>query len=210
MDKIKKNSEQDGEKEIQQEVEALRIGSKMRRLRQRRNLTLQNVADLSGLSKSLLSQIENKNSVPPIATLLRISKALGVSIGYFFKESKAENFISYVPKNKRYRVQGLPHNRTQDLGYYYQALSRPIANQHMEPFWIEFNPRSKQDVEFYQHVGEEFIHLQQGRLEFQAGERTIVMEPGDSLYFNSSIAHAARSLNNQKASAIAVIYSPHD
>lgn len=173
-------------------------------------MTLQSVSDLSGLSKSLLSQIENENTVPPIATLVRIAKALGVTIGFFFKESQPDKLISFVPRDKRYRPLGIPHNRTDNLGYRYQALSHPIAHQHMEPFWVEFHPRSDNETTFYQHAGEEFIYLQEGILEFQGAGRTIILEPGDSLYFDANIPHAARSLNNQKASAIAVIYSPDE
>lgn len=198
------------EQEIQQEVDALRLGNKIRNLRQRRNLTLQNVSDLTGLSKSLLSQIENENTVPPIATLVRIAKALGVTIGYFFKESQPDKRISFVPRDQRYRLLGMPHSRTDNLGYQYQALSHPLANQHMEPFWVEFFPRSGEETTFYQHTGEEFIYLQEGLLEFQGANRTIVLRPGDCLYFDASIPHAARSLNNQKAGAIAVIYAPDD
>lgn len=62
---------------VQQEVDALRIGAKIRKLRHRRNFTLQSVSELSGLSKSLLSQIENDITVPPIAILVRIARALG-------------------------------------------------------------------------------------------------------------------------------------
>jgi transcriptional regulator with XRE-family HTH domain len=204
------NVDQSAERDVQKEVDALRIGTKIRNLRQRRNLTLQSVSDLSGLSKSLLSQIENENTVPPIATLIRIAKALGVTISYFFKESQPDRLISFVPRDKRYRPLGLPHHRTDNIGYMYQALSRPIANQHMEPFWVEFQPRRADEISFYQHVGEEFIYVQDGHLEFQGAGQTIVLQPGDSLYFDANILHAVRSLNNQKASAVAVIYSPDE
>ena len=211
MPTVKTNSPKPSrEQAVQQEVDALRLGTKIRNLRQRRNMTLQSVSDLCGLSKSLLSQIENENTVPPIATLVRIAKALGVNIGYFFKESQPDRLISLVPKDKRYQPLGLPHSRTDNLGYHYQALSHPIANQHMEPFWVEFHPRKADETVFYQHTGEEFIYLQDGILEFQGAGRTIVLEPGDSLYFDANIPHAARSLNNKTASAIAVIYSPEE
>ena len=118
--------------------------------------------------------------------------------------------MSFVPKDKRYRPLGLPHNRTDDLGYLYEALSRPIANQHMEPFWVEFQPRKSEDLTFYQHVGEEFLYIFEGELEFQGAGRTIIMQPGDSLYFDANIPHAARSLKNRKTAALAVIYSPDE
>ena len=80
----------------------------------------------------------------------------------------------------------------------------------MEPFWVEFQPRSAEETIFYQHVGEEFIYVQDGVLEFQSAGQTIILESGDSLYFDASIPHAARSLKNKKASAIAVIYNPDE
>ena len=65
-------------------LKELNLGLKIRRLRQERRLTLQELSDLSGLSKPLLSQIENDQVTPPIATLLKIAKGLKVGINFFF------------------------------------------------------------------------------------------------------------------------------
>jgi transcriptional regulator with XRE-family HTH domain len=127
---------------VEQEVSALNLGGKIRNLRQRRNLTLQVVAAVTGLSQSLLSQIENEVTVPPIATLARIAKGLGViTIGYFFKEPQTNRKNSFVPFQQRALSIGLPHNRPDRQGFSYQLLTDPIADQHMEPFWVEFQPR---------------------------------------------------------------------
>jgi transcriptional regulator with XRE-family HTH domain len=72
--------------DIREEVKGLLIGLKIRRLRQERRMTLQNLAEATGLSKPLLSQIENEQVIPPLATLLRISKALKVGLQTFFQE----------------------------------------------------------------------------------------------------------------------------
>ena len=194
--------------EIQREIEALSLGAKIRKLRRRRSLTLQEVSNICGLSKSLLSQIENEATAPPIATLVRIAKALGVTIGYFFKENQTARRISVVRKNQRYQFEGLPHNRPEQSGYLYQALTRPIDHQKMEPFWVEFQPRNPGEVPSYHHIGEEFIHVQEGCLEFKGADQTIVLHAGDSLYFDSSIPHAVRSLDNKPAKAVVVIYAP--
>ncbi len=195
---------------IQQEVDALRIGAKIRKLRHRRNFTLQSVSELSGLSKSLLSQIENDITVPPIATLVRIAKALGVTIGHFFKESEAGLRISFVPLNERSRLSDIPQNRPGCIGYLYQALSRPVDNKHLEPFWVNFPQRDAADMTYSNHEGEEFIYVQHGELEMRVGERTFRMQTGDSLYFDSSLPHAARSLNGEKAAALVVLYAPEE
>ncbi len=192
---------------VQREVDALCLGAKIRKLRQRRNLTLREVSELSGLSKSLLSQIENETSAPPISTLIRIATALGVKISDFFREPRDGQRISVVRKASRQTAVKLPHNRPERLGYHYTPLAHPIINQHMEPFWIDFDPLKNRDKTYYQHAGEEFVYVQRGELEFEGGNQTIVLGPGDSLYFKSSIPHTTRSRSRQPASAIAVMYT---
>ncbi len=201
MDKGKKS-----DLDIQREVQDLRIGARVRKLRHRRSLTLQDVSNISGLSKSLLSQIENDATAPPIATLIRIAKALGVTIGYFFKEVPTVRRISVVRKDERRQLLGLPHNRPARSGYHYQALSHPIANQHMEPFIVQFDHKTA-DNQLYYHSGEEFIFIQHGQLEFKAGDRTILLETGDSLYFDASIPHCMRNIQSE-ATALVVIFEP--
>ena len=193
--------------EIQHEVEALCLGSKIRKLRQRRSLTLQNVSDLTGLSKSLLSQIENDASAPPIPTLIRIAKALGVRIGHFFRQDKNTERISVVRQQDRQQAVKLPPNRLDRLGYRYVPLAHPLTHQHMEPFWVHIDLRAENEDAFFQHSGEEFIYVLEGRLQFNGGDQTIVVEPGDGLYFDSSLPHRVRNLGPASASALAVIYT---
>lgn len=194
--------------EIQREVDSLCLGTKIRKLRQRRNMTLQEVSILCGLSKSLLSQIENDASAPPLTTLIRIAKALGVKIGYFFRDQLSEQRISVVRRADRREAARLPHNRPQSMGYRYLSLAHPIVNQHMEPFWVKFEPQQQKECTFYQHSGEEFLYIQEGHLIFESGERAITLGPGDSLYFDSNIPHLVKNVDRTPASAIAVIYTP--
>ena len=196
--------------DIQHEIDALCLGAKIRKLRHRRSLTLQDVSELSGLSKSLLSQIENETSAPPIQTLIRIAKALGVKISYFFREKSSEQRISLVRRNSRQDAEKLPHNRPERVGYRYISLAHPIINQHMEPFWVQFEPSNKRGSTIYQHPGEEFVYVQEGRLQFEIADQTIVIEPGDSLYFKSSMPHMVRNIDKKTASALAVLYTPDE
>jgi transcriptional regulator with XRE-family HTH domain len=186
------------------------LGAKIRRLRRRRGMTLQEVSILSGLSKSLLSQIENETSAPPLTTLIRIAKALGVNIGYFFREKRDEQRISVVRRADRQVAAKLPHNRPENMGYRYIPLTHPIMHQHMEPFWVRFEPRKQREHAYYQHPGEEFLYIQEGHLMFECSERTIALGPGDSLYFDSSMPHLVKNQDATPASAIAVIYTPDD
>jgi transcriptional regulator with XRE-family HTH domain len=200
-------AEQSQSTDTHQDVARLHLGHKIRNLRHRRNLTLQGVADLTGLSKSLLSQIENEVTVPPLVTLARISSALGVSLESFFEETRTTRRISFIPADQRLKIAAMPHNRPDRTGYSYQALTRPITNQHMEPFWVELQPRKSHQLEYFNHSGEEFLFVQEGQLEFFGGDQTLLLNAGDSLYFDATIPHAARCAGPAVTKALVVLYA---
>jgi transcriptional regulator with XRE-family HTH domain len=193
---------------LNKEFIALNLGGQIRQLRLQKSMTLQNVSDITGLSKPLLSQIENNVAAPPIATLLKISKAFNVNLGYFFQETVAADRIDVLHKEDRFAVMRRVHEETASVGYHYEYLTHPMTNKHMEPFMVEIEPRAEEDLIFYQHRGEEFLFILDGRLEFRGGDKIIQLEQGDSLYFDANISHALRGLEGQKVKVLAVIYNP--
>ena len=192
---------------IQEEIRALNLGSQVRQLRQRRDLTLQDVSDATGLSKPLLSQIENNIAAPPIATLLKISKALGVNIGHFFQDSPSTSRIVVVRQEERHRAMSRIFEEADKVGYRYESLAYPMADKHMEPFIVEIEPNREDELQFYNHRGEEFLFVMEGEVEFRGANQVIVLYNGDSIYFHSSIPHSVRCVGERAAKALAVIYS---
>jgi transcriptional regulator with XRE-family HTH domain len=193
--------------DIQEEIRALDIGHKVRQLRQQQQLTLQNVANMTGLSKALLSQIENNLAAPPISTLLKISRALAVGIGHFFQEDENEQRIVVVRRDERPGPIRRSHHPSSAAGYYYQSLAYPMAGKNMEPFMVEIDPLQERDLHFYNHQGEEFLFVLSGTVEFRGGDRVIALQEGDSLYFDAGLAHALRALEGEKARALVVVYA---
>jgi len=194
-------------KELNQEILGLELGKNIRSLRIQKALTLQNLSDLTGLSKPLLSQIENDIAAPPIATLLKIARALGVHIGYFFQDNRVAERISVVRRDEQHNVVDHSRASASEVGYRYRLLVHSMPDRQMEPFLVEIEPRSENELVFYNHAGEEFLYVLAGSLEYRGGDRTIVLGPGDSLYFDSQIPHAVRGLRGKKARVLAVIYS---
>ena len=192
---------------VQEEVKELNLGEKIKTLRQRRGMSLQQMADQSSLSKPLLSQIESEVVAPPVATLLKISKALNVNIGYFFQAEESGKRAVIVRKNERKQVFRRIHEDASKVGYYYEALAYPKADKHMEPFQVQFEVKKKEDLLFFTHQGEEFVFVLEGQLEFNYENETFLLEAGDSLYFDSSLPHAFRAMGRKNALAIDVIYA---
>jgi transcriptional regulator with XRE-family HTH domain len=190
---------------MKQSLALLDLGNQVRKLRNERSLTLQDLAGLTGLSKPNLSQIENNLVTPPIATLLKIATALGVPIGYFFQESPQQINMIVVRKEDRYGVAKGPH--ISHIGYQYEPLAYPKIDKSMEPFIVEMEEREASDIVFNNHRGEEFLFVLRGSLEFCYGDDSVTLEEGDSLYFDSIVPHGYRGIGGP-AKTLVVIYRP--
>ncbi|MCX5826894.1 MAG: cupin domain-containing protein [Deltaproteobacteria bacterium] len=187
--------------------EGLSIGNKIKELRERRQLTLQDLAAKTGLPKSVLSEIEEDEIVPPVASLLKLAKALGTSMSHFFQE-EAPVKISVTRSGERKKIKSRPHHRHEgEISYIYESLETKNPEKQMEPLLVEFLPMETGDMVFTSHEGEEFVFLIEGRLEFRTNDRVEILSPGDTIYFESYVNHSYRGLDDKSASAIVVVWS---
>jgi transcriptional regulator with XRE-family HTH domain len=192
--------------DIKSEIRELMLGLKIRKLRQERRLTLQDLAELTGLSKPLLSQIENDQVTPPLATLLKIAKGLKVGIHYFFEDEGDRRKYVLVRGEPEMASRRRPKsNATQ--GYRYRSLAPGIRHKQMEPFLVEFELTEWDDSCFYSHEGEEFLHIVAGELEFHYGREVMLLVPGDSVFYDSAEPHGYVSVGSEPARAVAVLFS---
>lgn len=193
--------------EVEQVVGAFKIGDKVRTLREKNRYTLQDLAAKTGLSKELLAQTENDEVVPPVAVLLKLAKALNVGMAHFFQDKEAARKIAVTRAGERLRIERRPHHQKGEVDYVYEALEAKKGNKHMEPFLVEFPNRDTGEMVFVSHEGEEFLHLFEGRLEFRSPDQVEVLEPGDSIYFESDVSHSFRCLSEKPARAIVVVWN---
>jgi len=191
--------------DIKHEVKNLHIGKKIRVLRKNRGLVFQDLSYRTGLSKPLLSQIEKEVVSPPIATLLKISKALSVNIGFFSQDNDPEEKVVLVRRDES-KVIDSRYFGKEESGYYYEALAYKRSKKYMEPFLVEFKRKKADRLSYFSHEREEFIYLLEGTLEFRTENEQYVLNPGDSLYFESSIPHAYRALERKNTKALTVVY----
>ena len=187
------------------EVKELQIGMKVRKMRQEKRMTLQDLADVTGLSKPLLSQIENGQVIPPLATLLRIAKAFDVGLHFFFQEEGTRKCIFVRAGESRKRS---PRNIDSNIPpYVYNSLAYGKKGSNFEPFIVEFEQREMTDDLLVSHEGEEFLFLLEGELVFHYGEQIMRMRPGDSVCYDSSEQHGYVAVSQQRPRAIAVVFS---
>jgi YD repeat-containing protein len=186
-------------------AEEFNIGAKIKVLRQLRKKTLQEVADDTGFSPALISQIENNNVSPPIATLSRVAKVLGVRVGYFFRDEGPEEAYEVVRKDARPSVTRVISRSGTEHGYTYHALSHKKRNKIMEPFLLHVDPGMRDEENVYSHEGEEFLLLLEGEAELLLENERIVLCEGDSVYFESSLRHRLLSHGEGGARVLAIL-----
>jgi len=188
-------------------MEAQRIGNKVRELREKRRYTLHDMAGKTGFAKDLLSQIEHGEFIPPIATLMKLAHAFGVSMGHFFEEEAGTERIAVTRAHERRRVARRPHHHEGEVNYIYEALEIRKADKQMEPFMVEFPVQDVSEMVFVSHDGEEFLHVLEGQLEFRSTDHVEALNPGDSIYFESDISHSFRCLGERSAKALVVVWA---
>jgi len=194
--------------DIKAQIKEFRIGEKIRGQRQQRRLTLQELSDLTALSKPLLSQIENGQVVPPLATLLKIARGLKVDIHFFFEdETNRQKLVVTRGDELRPDLQRQAVNAA-TRPYTYHSLAHGMRHKNMEPFLVEIENTQLDDKLFFRHDGEEeFLYVLDGSINLHYGNEVYLLKPGDSAYYDSSQPHGLVSVGEGKARIVAVLYS---
>jgi transcriptional regulator with XRE-family HTH domain len=184
-------------------VKSAPIGERLKRLRTLRGMTLERLAQATGLTKSYLSKIENARKVPPIATLSRIAQALSTGIGSFFGGRTHEREGASLVR----RAERLPIVRGGTaFGYDYESLAHNRLAKRMDPFVFTFPSRIDRHV-YFEHEGEEFIFVLSGRVVFQVGDERWTLTEGDSLYFDAAVPHRGWRQGRGEARALVVMHA---
>jgi transcriptional regulator with XRE-family HTH domain len=185
--------------------EEVRVGEKIKQLRENKALSLKEVADLTGFSTALLSQMENHLVSPSLGTLIKLAKAYGVRVGDFLGETEGEPF-AIVRKDERRKVSRFASKEGVKYGYLYESLGFDKKDRHMEPFIVTLEPATLKISKTSVHDGEEFIFVLEGEMEVILGDHTDILYPGDSIYYDSSIPHRVQCHQDKLTRILAVLY----
>ncbi len=172
------------------------IGKRIRRARLDRKVTLDTMANETGLAKEVIKQIEGGEKRPSVGTLLQISKVLQLDSDFLLKDPEAA-------LEKRSRA----YTKRTDQ-YAYTPLTPGVENKHLKAFRIVVEAGTRHEGVGFQHEGEEFVHVLEGQVEVQVGDHVNVLASGESLHFNSGIRHDLRNPSQKDAVLIVVVYVP--
>lgn len=184
------------------------IGDKVRLVRETRKLGLAQLAERADLRTEVIARIEAGDLVPSLGPLMRIAQALGVRLGTFLddQENVGPVVVRAGEQRKVMHVSDKSHPGRSDLDFF--ALAANKAGRHMEPFLIDIYPSSAEDVKPSAHEGEEFIFVFSGGVEIKYGKESYQLTQGDSIYYDSIVAHHVHCVGDRPAQILAVVYAP--
>jgi transcriptional regulator with XRE-family HTH domain len=177
------------------------LGAKLRILRRSRGLTMKDVANASELTESFISQVERDSVNPSVASLLRITAALGVHIADLFDQAGKRNG-RIVRRTQRSRLiyPGLAST---------DALLSPNLEGKLQVTWAESEPGGSSGDQPYTHPGdEECIVVIKGTLAVWVGDERYTLKAGDAITFESRTPHKWQNVGRGRMEAIWVVTPP--
>lgn len=198
------------------------IGERLMELRKKRGMTMRDLAQESGASTSLISQVETGRTNPTVAKLQNLATALGVPVNYFFDpHSEAppepEAYRSREEPSPRYGANGTgaPVHTGIPLDVV-RGYDRETIDLSDGVTWQRLTPHGRGGIEFLEvtyevgadsgplasHYGEEFVLVLEGALEVEFAFDRVVLAPGDSLAFDSTVPHRVASVGEVPMRAI--------
>ena len=176
------------------------VGERLRIIRTIRRCTLREVAERAGLSESFLSQVERGRASASIASLRRISEALGISIADLFEPNG-------LPRPRVLRRAERPALAFGILGRKFLLTPRPL--QQLEVFVGELDSGGSTGAELYAHGdSEELFVVLSGNVQLELGSELHELETGDSIGYRSSTAHRISNAGDGPAEVMWIISPP--
>lgn len=183
-------------------LDETKIGAKIKLLRLQRGLNLRDIANATGFTKGYLSKVENSEKAPPVSTLIRLAKALGVNISAIFSEDETKTTITLVKRSER---KTMARDGTA-FGYSYEPLAHRFPQRHMDPYILTL-PVKQRRKRVFQHNGEEILMVLEGTMRFAYGDQELMVEEGDCIYFDSAIPHVGSAEGPKPVKCFMVIFS---
>jgi transcriptional regulator with XRE-family HTH domain len=175
---------------LEEKINNLNIGDRIKMLRITQKRTMQEVAEASDLSKSMISKIESNKTIPSVAALVKIAKSLGTSISSLLEQ---EGFLNAIMTTRQKAEENLTAT---DKGYSIYPYASGYHEKKMQPFLFVAR-KGEVAPHALSHEGEEFIFIIKGKMKMRVGEVEYLLNTGDSLYFNSVQRHGIMPVSDE-------------
>lgn len=178
-----------------------RLGARIKELRRRRGLTLEDLAERAGVSRAMISKVERGEKNPTLVVTAKVAEGVGVTISELLRVEERREIV-VIPRERRMTV------RDPETGFERQLLSPTFGGRGVE-FVRNVVPRGSTSGKFSPHRRgvEEHVVVEKGRLRAVVGGEEHLLEAGDALYFEADVSHRFDNAGDGECSYYHVIVS---
>ena len=185
-----------------------KLGERVKLTREKFNISVDELADRSGINAETIKKIEQGDLAPYLNPLIKIARALGVRLGTFLddKEQIGPVITKKEDMDRVERFRGIDSENERNRTFFSLALNK--TSRHMEPFIVELSPADGESRKLSSHEGEEFIYVLEAQIEVIYGKDSFTLNTGESIYYDSIVEHDILAAGNNPAKIIAVVHEP--
>ena len=183
------------------------FASKMKSIRERQNMTIEELAEASGVKLEVLQAMENGEVIPSLTPLTKMSRALGVRLGTFLDDTpQIGPVVTRGGKTDHALYFSGREDVTNASNLEFHSLGAGKIDRNIDPFIIDIT--YEEDYKLSSHEGEEFIYVLEGEIEVEYGKDKFTVGEGDSIFYDSVVPHHLHS-TGEKSKILAVLYTPY-
>ncbi|MED1606077.1 helix-turn-helix domain-containing protein [Cytobacillus kochii] len=178
-------------------IELRQIGKRVKQARLNKQMTQQDLAEKCGLTKSLISKIENGQTASAVATLLKISNQLDIPLSWVLEENESKNLVLSPSQSRTTKV------GNKEMGYLYETLANRSPFSKIDPVVVTVLEDSAKEGP-YTHLEDEFIYILKGSIYLSYDGEKYLLHEGDSAYFAGTIPHVFLPVEKKEAKVLTI------
>lgn len=186
-----------------------KFASKIKSIRERQNMSIEELAEKSGVKLEVLQAMENGEVIPSLTPLTKMARALGVRLGTFLDDTPQ---LGPVVTRSGKPTSALYFSGREDVtnatNLEFHSLGAGKIDRNLDPFIIDIEYEAG-EKELSSHEGEEFIYVLEGEIEVIYGKDTFVIGEGDSIFYDSVVPHHLHATGEKASKILAVLYTPY-
>ncbi len=172
-------------------------------MRKGKGVTLQKIATEAGVTKSLVSQIENSRTIPSLPVMLGLIKALDVDLNEFFRDiiSYAAEESVVIKRKDAYQ----PFTKENAKGFFYQRIfSKQFKDNHIDVVLLRLEKGAKRPM--VRTNAYEFKYVLQGTVQYAIGKEKHILYEGDSMFFDANELHNPECIDGEEALMLVIYF----
>jgi transcriptional regulator with XRE-family HTH domain len=176
------------------------IAERIKEIREISGISAESLADKLGVAADLYTEYESGNTDIPVGFIYKIAHWFNIELSVLLGGNNPKMHVYGVVRKGK----GLKLERRKQ--YKYETLAYNFLNKKAEPFMVTVDPEKENTpLEFNSHTGQEFNYIIEGTLKTIIDGHEIILNEGDSVYFDSGCKHAMKALNNQRVRFLAIV-----